>query len=382
MKLDIKKLDIKKIRIDKKTRLYLGAGVLTLMVALIIRFVLAGPSTAPREKDRVAAQRTSTVSGTYDQRTGVLAQGVAGNGVVEPRERETKVAVAVPGRIAAIHVHEGDRVKQGAVLVQMEDAPERAALAAAEADLASAEDDYAKTMHGQRREDIEASMNDAEAARARAEMSAEAFGRTDQAAKGGAATADELDKARKQAESDRRTFEAAEARRRAMVAGSRREDILAARARMEAARARAEQARANLERLAIRAPLDGEVLQLKYQAGEYVTPGGGDPLVVMGDTTVLRARIDVDEREIGRVALGNPAYVVADAYPDRKFPGRVVELGKRMGRKNVRTDDPTERIDTKILETVIQLDDPRGLVPGLRVTGYIGSSPKVATAER
>ena len=42
-----------------------------------------------------------------------------------------------------------------------------------------------------------------------------------------------------------------------------------------------------------------------------------------------------------------------------------------MGRKNVRTDDPTERIDTKILETVIQLDGRDGLVPGQLVTGYI-----------
>jgi HlyD family secretion protein len=42
-----------------------------------------------------------------------------------------------------------------------------------------------------------------------------------------------------------------------------------------------------------------------------------------------------------------------------------------MGRRNVRTDDPVERIDTKILEVVFQLDDREGLVPGLRVVGYI-----------
>jgi HlyD family secretion protein len=42
-----------------------------------------------------------------------------------------------------------------------------------------------------------------------------------------------------------------------------------------------------------------------------------------------------------------------------------------MGRKNVRTDEPTERLDTKILEVVIDLDDPKGLVPGLRVTSYV-----------
>ena len=52
------------------------------------------------------------------------------------------------------------------------------------------------------------------------------------------------------------------------------------------------------------------------------------------------------------------------------------EIGRRMGRKNVRTDDPVERLDVKILEVVMQLDQPDGLVPGIRVTGYIeGAAP-------
>jgi multidrug efflux pump subunit AcrA (membrane-fusion protein) len=345
------------VKSKKNWKPYVGALVLAMMLVFIVRFVLAEPSTAPRQKDRVAAQRTSTAAGARDERAAAPREGlVAGNAIVEPRDRETKVAAAAPGRIAAIAVQEGEKVARGALLVQLEDGPEQAALQAAEAD-------YQKALHGQRREDIEATMNDAEAARARAEESAEAFRRTAQAAKGGAATADELDKARSQAESDQRTFEASEARRRAMAAGSRYEDIAAARARRD-------QAKANLERLAVRAPIDGEILQVKYRVGEYVTPGG-DPLVVMGDTSALRVRIDVDERDIGHIAVGDVAFAVADAYPEKKFSGKVVEIGHRMGRKNVRTDDPTERIDTKILETVIELDDPTGLVPGLRVTGYI-----------
>jgi HlyD family secretion protein len=56
-----------------------------------------------------------------------------------------------------------------------------------------------------------------------------------------------------------------------------------------------------------------------------------------------------------------------------KFTGKVSEIGRRMGRKNVRTDDPTERLDTKILEVVIDLDEVGRLVPGLRVSAYIGA---------
>jgi HlyD family secretion protein len=305
--------------IVKWWKIYLGVVVLIAMVTRLAFTLNAPPSTTPRAQDRVKAARTSTAAGLADARVPAPAEGaVSGNAIVEPRDRETKVAAATSGRIAAIRVREGEQVRRGTVVVQLEDAPERAALQAAEADLATAQ--------------------------ARLTMSVDAFQRVEEAAHGGAATADDLDKARDQAEVDRRSVEGADARR--------------------------DQARATLERLAVRAPIDGEVLQVKYRAGEYVTPGG-DPLIVMGDTRVLRVRVDVDERDIGRIAVGDPAYVVADAYPARRFEGSVVEIGRRMGRKNVRTDDPTERIDTKILETVIELTDAHGLVPGLRVTGYV-----------
>jgi hypothetical protein len=64
---------------------------------------------------------------------------------------------------------------------------------------------------------------------------------------------------------------------------------------------------------------------------------------------------------------------VVEAY-DKKFTGRVVDIAQRMGRKNQRTDDPTERIDTKIREVVMELDDARELVPGLRATGYLSET--------
>ena len=141
--------------------------------------------------------------------------------------------------------------------------------------------------------------------------------------------------------------------------------------RLAAAEARLGQAKATLERRQIRAPYAGEILQVKARVGEYYTPGASEAPVVLGDTSRLRVRMDVDERDIGRVKLGAPAYAVADAFPGVRFTGKVAEIGRRMGRKNVRTDDPTERIDTKILEVVIDLDEPGKLVPGLRVTSYV-----------
>src|SRR5262249_22997192 len=155
---------------------------------------------------------------------------------------------------------------------------------------------------------------------------------------------------------DKQTARAAEARAQAARAGSRSEDVASARAAVVSAEARLTQAKATLERRQIRAPYDGEILQVKARVGEFYTPGASDAPVVVGDTRRLRVRMDVDERDIGRVKAGQAAYAVADAFPGVRFTGKVAEIGRRMGRKNVRTDDPTERLDTKILEVVIDLD--------------------------
>ena len=92
-------------------------------------------------------------------------------------------------------------------------------------------------------------------------------------------------------------------------------------------------------------------------------------------------RVEVDERNVGSVRTGQPAYMTADTYGDRKFTGRVVSVGQVMGRKNVRTEEPTERVDTKILEVLVELDQGQHLPPALRVDAFItvgGEGSKVS----
>jgi HlyD family secretion protein len=362
---------------QKKSRISL---VLFSLVAfglgtLIVRSVMAGPQTLPTQADIDKAKlRVLPANGAADERT-LLPKGdfVAGNGVVEPKDREVKVAGEIAGRIKLVRVHEGEQVEAGHVLIELENGAELAAQAAAEADLEIARAELTRTMHGMRKEDVEAVVADTQALSARSELSRATLSRIETLAKSGASTPDELDRARRQAEGDARSFEAAEARRRAAVSGSRSEDILVARAKVSAASARLAESKARVERLLVRAPSAGEVLQVKVRAGEYYAPTGAEPLIVMGDTSSLRVRVDVDERDVHRVKLGARAFVTINARGDLRLQGQVVEVGKRMGRKNIRTDDPVERIDTKILEVVLQLNQRDGLVPGLRVVGYIES---------
>ena len=252
---------------------------------------------------------------------------ISGHGVVEPKDREVKLGSQVPGLVARVAVQEGQRVEPGAVLFELVGEPERADVRARKADL--------------------------EVAKARAALSASNAARVIRLEARGAATMEELERARSQAEIDAASQLQAEGR-------------LA-------------EARARLERLTIRAPSAGTVLRVMVREGEYYNPAAG-ALATLADLSVIRVRMDVDERQVGKVQVGQSGYVTARAFGERRFAGRVVELARRMGRKTVRTDEPTERIDTTVREVVLQLDDGAELLQGLRVIAFIEAPPRASAS--
>ena len=347
-------------------------GALTLF-GVILRGVAEGPPNLARAADSEKAKREAVpMTGGKDQHGAAVQEGdfVAGNGVVEPNGREIRVAASVPGRVARILVKEGDFVEPGAPLVELESVVERAGLRAAEAEVHGAQADFDRVSRGLRREDVDAVIDEANSSRSRADLSKGTLQRLEALSKAGGVSVDELDRARQSAASDDSLARAADARRRGALAGSRAEDILAAKARLELSRARRDQSQAQLDRLTVNAIQAGEILQVKARAGEYYNVQG-DPLLILGDTRTLRVRLDIDERDVAKVAVDASAIVTAEAFRDKKFKGKVVEIGRRMGRKNVRTDDPNERFDTKILEVIVLLEDSKPLVPGERVTGFV-----------
>lgn len=350
-------------------KLVLGLAVFAFFARNIVLYVLSPSSDHVRADDTDHAQRVAP--GADDRDALPAGDWVGGNAIVEPHDRVTNLSPAVPGRIARIAVHEGDRVQAGDVLIELEHEVEAASLAAAEADLRAAQADLARFARGNRVEDVESAEADSSAARARADVSADRLARLESVVSAGGVSAEELERQRRQAASDEEQARSLEARGRAVSGGSRREDIAAARARAAAAAARRDVAHADVERRTIVAPIAATVLQIKYRVGEYVQPGQGEPLVVLGDLSELRARMDLDERDVGKVRVGDTAMVRAIAYAGRDYQGRVVEIAQRMGRKNVRSDDPTERNDTKVLEVVLVLDAPEGLVIGQRVMAFV-----------
>jgi multidrug efflux pump subunit AcrA (membrane-fusion protein) len=130
------------------------------LLAFILRSALGGPPSDPRPGDIEAARTELPAAAGRDDRVALPeTRGVAGNGIIEPADRETKVAGQAPGRIATVHVKEGDQVEVGQLLLELEAATERASLAAAEADVTAAEAELSRTLHGRIRQDIDAARN-------------------------------------------------------------------------------------------------------------------------------------------------------------------------------------------------------------------------------
>jgi multidrug resistance efflux pump len=93
------------------------------------------------------------------------------------------------------------------------------------------------------------------------------------------------------------------------------------------------------------------------------------PVVSLADLSRLRVRAEIDERDLGRLRASQPAFVTAEAFPDRQFKGHVVSFSSLMGRKQVRTGDPAEKSDRDVLEVLIELDErDERLAVGLRTT--------------
>jgi multidrug resistance efflux pump len=356
---------------------WIALGALGLFLLWRIGQTLFGPPPyRPTDADRREAGRQ--LAHAEDERAPAAPAGawVAGNGVFEPVGQEHEIAGDRAGRIVAIPVVEGAFVEAGDTLALLAAGPDQAALAAAEADVRAARQELLRRQRGERREDVQGATARAEEAAAQAELSRDVFRRLDAVAGAGGVSEDQLSRARHEASAAEAAAEAADAARRAAVAGSRREDIRAAAARLAAAEARRDEARGALEELTIRAPLAGEVLRINRLVGEYYQPGD-EALLVLGDTRRMRVRMEVYERDVGKVRLGARAVVRAVSYPGVDFRGRVGEIGRRMEPKAIGLDDPTQRRDVRVLEVRIDLDDPTGLVPGLRVLCYLEAEAPV-----
>jgi ABC exporter DevB family membrane fusion protein len=300
-----------------------------------------------------------------------VADRVAAPGLVEPVSEEIKVSAEISGKLKSVLVEEGDRVHKGQTLAILENDDYRAQVTSAEARLKEREATLRRVVNGardQERREAWESVKEAEAVMENARVEIE---RRRELYLKGVIAREETDRAEREYRVTKARFEAARERHALIDDDAREEDRSKAEADVMLARAELDEARARFEKSFIRSPIDGLVIHKHLKAGESVSDMRETPVITVADTRVLRVRVDVDETDVSKIQAGQPAYVTADAYGNRQFSGRVVQIGQALGRKNVRTDEPSERVDKKILETLIELDSGGVLPVGLRVDAFI-----------
>ena len=254
---------------------------------------------------------------TYAVSRGALVQTVVASGRVES-PRRVEIGSQVTGTVAAIPVDEGQAVRAGQLLIALDDSEARAAVDQARFAVAQAEAKLAQL-------DATGQPLAAEALR-QAEVTFRNAGRQLDRAKElfgrgfiGQAALDDAQRARDVAESQ---WKAAQVQHRSASAGGteRRMDEAA----LAQARANLRAVQAKLEQTTIEAPVDGTLIARNVERGNVVQPGKA--LMVLSPAGATQLVVQIDEKNLNLLALGEPALASADAYPAQRFAARVAYI--------------------------------------------------------
>jgi HlyD family secretion protein len=302
-----------------------------------------------------------------------------GSGVVEGTAVD--VRSRLNARVVALHVEEGARVEKGALLARLDCTEPEALLAEAEARLAmsraQAQAAQASALASLR--SSEAAAAQADGTQAQIESLAAQQGLASRQAErmeqmGDAVTVAARDQAQAQADAlsqqlaaSRHSSAAASRQARAASEQERasREQASAAMQAVQAAEASVRRARLSVADCELRAPLPASVETLALDEGELAMPGTVVARLV--DTRNPRATFYLPNAELAAARPGEPATVRADAYPDRRFPARVITVAPEaeFTPRNVQTRSDRDRL---VYPVEVRIEDPEGLLlPGMPV---------------
>lgn len=324
-----------------------------LAVAVLAISIFRFQTAAPEAGD------TATSSGRW--------QAVA-PGRVEPLSGEIKITPAVVAPVSEVLVKVNDTVFAGEPLIRLKDDELRARLAAAEAQVLLRQrvrDDQHVSGKAADRRRAEDSLSEAESdvfdARTALDV-AELARRTS----GGSNT--RLNAARAALSQAQETLKARAATLRSIQGGS----PLPSQSETQLSIARAERtvARVALNNMTVRAPVSGTVLQVNVKTGETATPSSTQPLILIGDISALRVRVELDERDVGDIKIGQPVVVRAVAFPDREITGKVVSIAPIVGPASGIARGPRSPIDVNVAEAIVDLSNPGALRSGMQVDVY------------
>lgn len=293
---------------------------LLLILALLSLVVAAAVIVQDNRPVRVRAPPVAPARTPY-------AASIAGSGVIEAQSRNIAIGTPVSGVVTAIDVALGEQVKTGQPLFRIDDRDLQAQLVTAEAQVGSAAAALREPEH-------------------------------------------QLQLAERLLKRDPKALSPDQL-------SQRRDQQAVARAALDLAKARREQLRLEIVRHTVRAPVDGEILQLTMRLGEYVEASARTaPMLVLGDTTRLNVRVDIDQEDAWRYRPGAPAVGFIRGDPRKAIPLRFAYLEPLVVPKSALTGVSTERVDTRVLQVLYGFD-PTGwpVHVGQQLDVYIQAPP-------
>lgn len=243
---------------------------------------------------------------------------LGGAGLVEASNDNISLGTSLPGIVKAVLVQVGDRVKAGQSLFQIDDRELQAELRVKQADLAKAKGALEEALAAQKDSTAQyALVKDAS---------------------GPAVSLDDVQK-----------------RMHAAELGGAKVD--SAKAAVQAAEASLAASRTSLDRLTVRAPMEGEVLQVNVRPGEYAPAGALDkPLMRLGSLDTLHLRVDVDENDAWRFQAGARATAFLRGNRSIKAEVRFARVEPYVTPKTSLTGGSSERVDTRVLQVIYSFE--------------------------
>ena len=335
----------------------------TTLVAVLVLMAVAGIVLAVSETGPIKPPFWATPAGQPKARNW---QAVA-PGRVEPCSGQIKVAAAAMGVVDKVWVKTNDKVFTGEPLIHLADDELKARLAAAEAQVSMRErarDEKSATGGAKTRRNAEDAVADAE--------------RTVHDAR---SVVDRLAVKLRTGGTDADLTAARLALTRAQNELSTRQGQLrtieddsplptAPEGQLSVARSEYAMARSALDKMTVRAPIDGTVLEVNVRLGEMVSPTSPQPPLQLADLSSLCVRAELDERDIGSAKVRQAVTVRAAAFPGREFEGTVSAIAPLVEPGRLESSGPRDQTSVDVVRVTVALPEPGELTTGMKADVY------------
>jgi HlyD family secretion protein len=281
---------------------------------------------------------------------------VSASGKIQPKAK-VDISANTTGRVSRLAVEEGERVKKGQFLLEIDPRSLEGQLQRGEAAVAGA------------RSSLQGAMTNVEQARALLDLARQTLKRQQELWKDGLTTRQELERA----ENDVAVREA--------DLKARQQDIETRQQQIRQEQAQLATTQYNLNQVILTSPMDGLVTRRNIEQGETAVFGTmnnpGTVLLTIADMSMLEAEVEVDETDIPNVSLGQLAKVTIDAIPDRSFRGHVTEIGNSPIQTTGQNTGTTQQRQATNFKVVVTVDEPVPDVrPGFTCTAEITTATR------